>query len=296
MTHSKVADLSMPSSTASVEIRPGVRIAYEDHWFGAPWTAPEVVFMLHGIGERSTAWWRWVPHLAGRYRLIRPNMPGFGVSPMPDGYSWEPEALAEDISLLMLQLGVESAHIVGAKYGGSIAMRFAIDHPKQTLSLGVFGSPAKSVYRADHEGRSAAQEMARMGREAWLARTMRSRLGSQVSDVQIHWWTAMQSSGDDRAAVAAATAISKMDLTADLPRIEALTLIATTTRSGLQSVDTARAYQTLIPHSRLLVIDSDSYHIAAADPDLCVAHYREFLDGVGANRPGDSVNPRRENY
>ena len=59
-----------------VEIRPGVWMAYEDHWFGAPWTAPETVVMVHGNSESSRAWTCWVPHLARHYRVIRPDLPG----------------------------------------------------------------------------------------------------------------------------------------------------------------------------------------------------------------------------
>ena len=51
-----------------VEIRPGVWMAYEDHWFGEPWTAPETVVMIHGNSESSRAWTCWVPHLARHYR------------------------------------------------------------------------------------------------------------------------------------------------------------------------------------------------------------------------------------
>ena len=47
-----------------VEIRPGVWIAYEDDWFGKPWSVPETVVMVHGNSESSRAWVSWVTHLA----------------------------------------------------------------------------------------------------------------------------------------------------------------------------------------------------------------------------------------
>jgi len=46
------------------EIRPGVWIAYEDDWFGKPWSVPETVVMVHGNSESSRAWVSWVTHLA----------------------------------------------------------------------------------------------------------------------------------------------------------------------------------------------------------------------------------------
>ncbi len=71
-----------------VEIRPGVTVAYEDHWFGPPWTTPETVVMIHGNSESSRAWTRWVPHLAGKYRVVRLDLPGFGASSEPPDYGW----------------------------------------------------------------------------------------------------------------------------------------------------------------------------------------------------------------
>ena len=71
-----------------VEIRPGVWMAYEDHWFGEPWTVPEIVVMVHGNSKSSRAWTPWVPHLAGKYRVMRPDLPGFGASTEPPDYGW----------------------------------------------------------------------------------------------------------------------------------------------------------------------------------------------------------------
>ena len=81
-----------------VEIRPGVWMAYEDHWFGRPWTTRETVVMIHGNSESSRAWTAWVPHFAGKYRVLRPDLPGFGASTEPPGYGWSAGELAADIA------------------------------------------------------------------------------------------------------------------------------------------------------------------------------------------------------
>src|SRR5205085_12012882 len=108
-----------------------VVMAYEDHWFGAPWTAPETVVMVHGNSESSRAWTQWVPHLAGHYRVVRPDLPGFGQSPAPETYSWSAPELAGDIGHFLDALKVETCHLIGAKYGGSACMRLAIDQPRR---------------------------------------------------------------------------------------------------------------------------------------------------------------------
>jgi hypothetical protein len=54
----------------------------------------------------------------------------------------------------------------------------------------------------------------------------------------------------------------------------------TADRSKLQSVEKVRQYQTLIPNSRLVVLQSDAYHIAAANADECVANVLAFIKEV----------------
>ena len=72
-------------------------MAYEDHCFARPWGAPETVVMVHGNAESSRAWTPWVPHLAGKYRVVRLDMPGFGASSEPPDYGWSADELAADI-------------------------------------------------------------------------------------------------------------------------------------------------------------------------------------------------------
>src|SRR5258705_4880757 len=112
----------------TVEIRPGVALAYEDDWFGPPWTVPQSVVMIHGNAESSRAWFAWVPRLAARYRVIRPDLPGFGASPAPERYGWSVDELAADIGHFLDALGIAKCHLVGAKYGG--AARPCISRPQ----------------------------------------------------------------------------------------------------------------------------------------------------------------------
>jgi pimeloyl-ACP methyl ester carboxylesterase len=86
-----------------------------------------------------------------------------------------------------------------------------------------------------------------------------------------------------RAAHAASASRVDMDLEDDLQRITAPTLIVTTQESGLQSVAAVERYAKRIPNSRVIVLPGDSYHIAAAEPDLCAQHALRFIEQVGMN-------------
>lgn len=258
-----------------VEIRPGVWISYEDHWFGEPWIVPETVVMVHGNSESSRAWTCWVPHLTRKYRVVRPDLPGFGELPEPPGYGWSAAELAADIGLLLDALKIQTCHLIGAKYGGSACMRFAIDQPHRLLSLCLFGSPVRG------SGSGNADTIRAKGVRHWAADTMRSRLGSSASEAQLKWWAnELMGKTAARPAYSASASRIDMELEDELPRITVPTLIVTTQESGLQSVEAVERYARRIPNSQVIVLPGDSYHIAAVEPDLCAQHALRFIEQV----------------
>jgi len=258
-----------------VDIRPGLKMAYEDHWFGAPWTTPETVVMVHGNSESSRAWTQWVPHLAGRYRVVRPDLPGFGASTAPADYGFSAGELAADIGRFLDALGIEACHLIGAKYGGSACMQFASEQPHRLLSLSLFGSPIRG------SGSGNADAIRTKGVRQWAAETMRSRLGSTASDAQMTWWAdELMGRTAQRSAQGASSARIDMDLDTVLPRITAPTLIVTTTESGLQSVETVERFARRFPDARVIVLPGDSFHIAAVEPHLCARHTLDFMAEV----------------
>lgn len=57
---------------------PDLEMHYRIDDFTDPWTEPETILMLHGNCESGTAWYAWVPHLARCFRVVRPDMRGYG--------------------------------------------------------------------------------------------------------------------------------------------------------------------------------------------------------------------------
>src|SRR2546422_2133030 len=235
---------------------------YREDWLGEPWRKPEPVVLIHGNDESSVEWYAWVPRMAQEYRLIRPDLPGLGHSNVPRGFEYSLANLARFVTQVMDKAGVDSAHIIGAKTGGAVAMRFAADYPKRTRSLVVVGGPASPLVIADPS-----------------PIPQRDRLGSNASKEMIAYWNTLFSRPDREGVEGLSKSLSNFDLAKEgvLQRITAPTLVITADRSKMHSVEKARAYQVQIPNSRLVVIRSDAYHIAAANADECVAHTLAFL-------------------
>ena len=107
----------------------------------------------------------------------------------------------------------------------------------------------------------------------------RDRLGSNAPREMVEYWNTLFSRPDREGVKGLSEAMSKFDLAKEgvLQRISAPTLVITADRTKMHSVEEARAYQAQIPNSRLVVIRSDAYHIAAANADECVSHTLAFL-------------------
>lgn len=235
---------------------------YRDDWFGEPWGRPETAVLIHGNDESSIVWYAWMPRMAQEFRVIRPDLPGFGRSGIPAAFDWSMKGLATFVARVLDRAGVARAHIIGAKTGGAIAMQFAADYADRTLTLSVVSGPASVIEIANPS-----------------PIPQRDRLGSHAPKEMVDYWNTMFGTAPEAGTKGLRTALSKFDLARDgvLQRIKAPALVITADKSALQSVEKVRAYQRLIPNSRLVVLDSDAYHIAAANAGECVSNILAFI-------------------
>jgi pimeloyl-ACP methyl ester carboxylesterase len=235
---------------------------YREDWLGEPWRKPEPVVLIHGNDESSVQWYAWVPRMAQEYRLIRPDLPGLGHSTVPPGFEYTLASLGRYVTQVMDKAGVDSAHIVGAKTGAAVAMRFAADYPQRTRKLVVVGGPASPLR---FENQSSVPQL--------------DRLGSHASKEMIEYWNQVFKAANPQGVKGLGDALRNFDLAKEgvLQRIIAPTLVITADRTKMQSVEKVLAYQRLIPNSRLAVIRSDAYHLAAANAEECVELTLAFL-------------------
>ena len=265
------------------EAAPGVRLHYLVDDFTDPWREPETVLLLHGNAESGLAWYAWVPLLARSFRVIRPDMRGYGAStPMPRDFPWTLDVIIDDHARLMDALGVQRFHLVGAKIGGIIARAFAARRPERVATLTVVGSPPPLRQGAEHIP-ALTEEFETRGVEHWARRTMAGRLGERFPAEGVEWWIRFMGRTPVSTIVGFNAAINYSDIRADLPKIGCPTLVITTDGSGLASVEETRAWQQAIAGSELLVIPGNSFHVAASDAERCA---RATLDFIGRRGSG----------
>jgi pimeloyl-ACP methyl ester carboxylesterase len=247
------------SSSATVALGAGLQLHYREDWLGAPWINPEAALLIHGNLESGEVWFGWLPQMAQQFRVFRPDLPGFGQSTAPADFDWTLENLATVLANFLDKVGVSSAHIVGAKTGGVIAMQFAASYPQKTRSLVLASGPFAPV---DPKFEHAPQSL---------------RLGSSATPEEIKYFDSLTAAASKETRAGVQKVLAKINLDGVLPRITAPTLVITSDRSALQSVETVLRYQPKIPNSRLLVLTSDAYHVAVANADECVRNTLAFI-------------------
>lgn len=101
------------------------------------------VVFLHGSGPGVTAWANWnklFPLMKEQYRLIAPDMAGFGFTErMPDAV-YNMNAWVQQTIDLFEALQIEKANLVGNSFGGALALNMAIKYPDRINKLVLMGS------------------------------------------------------------------------------------------------------------------------------------------------------------
>lgn len=89
------------------------------------------LLMLHAGVADSRMWEPQVAVFADTFQLIRPDLRGFGQSALPDGSF----AHHEDLLALLNALGAERTWLMGASFGGRIAVDFCLSYPERVRGL-----------------------------------------------------------------------------------------------------------------------------------------------------------------
>lgn len=122
-------------STRDVGTR-GARVRFYEGGEGPP------LLLVHGYLWSGTVWEDVFPLLGARFRVIVPDLPGFGESekPPPARYAYGLDAFAESLVDLVAALGVGRVSVCGHSMGGAVALTLAAHHPDLVEKL-VVASP-----------------------------------------------------------------------------------------------------------------------------------------------------------
>ncbi|WP_040821012.1 alpha/beta fold hydrolase [Nocardia jiangxiensis] len=127
-----------------------VRVGEREIFFTEAGSGPAVV-LLHGGGPGASGlsnYSRNIDALAGRFRVIVPDLPGYGRSDKRIDQSDPFGDLARAVGDLLDEIGIATAHLVGNSYGGAAALRLAMDRPGKVGRMILMGPGGVGATRA----------------------------------------------------------------------------------------------------------------------------------------------------
>lgn len=120
----------------------GVRVPYL-----AAGDGPSVL-MLHGFADQKETWSLVGRLLSARYRVLAPDLPGFGAAGRIGASEASTAVLARYVVGFMDALGVDVAHVVGNSMGGGVAQRLGAGWPDRVSSLGLICSMGPEIHKS----------------------------------------------------------------------------------------------------------------------------------------------------
>ena len=133
---SSVTAPTSPEIAQTVDVG-GLATNYHDVGTGAP------VVLIHGSGPGVTAWANWrltLPELGRRFRVVAPDVLGFGYTQRPDPVTYDMDTWAEHLLGFLDALGLERVSLVGNSFGGALALSMATRAPERVDKLVLMGS------------------------------------------------------------------------------------------------------------------------------------------------------------
>ncbi|MDP3227252.1 MAG: alpha/beta fold hydrolase [Acidovorax sp.] len=97
--------------------------------------------LLHGIFAEKDHWVDFARPLTATYRVIAPDLPGFGESTRHENLPYDYSAHVTRLGAFLDTLGIQRAHLAGNSMGGTIAALYALEHPERVASVAFIGAP-----------------------------------------------------------------------------------------------------------------------------------------------------------
>jgi pimeloyl-ACP methyl ester carboxylesterase len=244
------------------------------------------VIMLHGFGASLHTWDAWTASLSGRYRVIRYDLPGFGLSPPRASGDYSLAADIAQLGAVMDSLGLARATLIGSSMGGKIAWHFAARFPGRVEKL-VLISPDGFAQPGQRYGEAPRVGLALGLMTMFLPKPLlRANLAPAYADptrltdaIVTRYQDMMLAPGARRAMIARLRQSVLEDPAALLPKVTMPVLLLWGAQDRLIPVSNAEDYLRLLPDARLVRFPSLGHLPHEEGPEESLAPVLAFLGG-----------------
>ncbi len=239
-------------------------------------SAAPALLLLHSLGTSLHVWDAQAEALSGRFRIIRPDLRGHGLTAVTPG-PYAMATLARDVLGVLDALSVAGAHVAGLSIGGLIAQAMAEIAPQRVASLILCDTAMVIPPPANWHERARLVRAGGMAAiaEAVMARWVTPGFRDQPAAIGLRQ---MLLRTDPEGYAGAAEAIATADFTATTPKRKCPAHVIVGAQDEATPLASAKALQAALGAS-LTVID-DAAHIPTIEkPDAVTA---AFLDAMRA--------------
>lgn len=283
-------------SVRYVRTQDGVRLAWAEAGSGPP-LVKAANWLTHLEYEWDSPVWRhWMHFLAGRFRFIRYDERGCGMSDCPLGELTVANWLSDLEEVIDAGDPEGPVILLGISQGAAAAVAYAVRHPERVSHLILYGGYAQGAARrggqAERERHRAMVQLARYG---WASdnptfrQVFTSRFIPGGSDQQLRWFNELC-----RKTISAANAArllemrSLLDIRDLLPRVRTPTLVLHARDDEVIPLSSGRLLAAEIPNAEFIELDSRN-HVLLEDEPAWERFCEAVVDftGVGGRRPGE---------
>ena len=258
----------------------GRTVAGASFYFEEAGAGPAVV-LLHGFPLDSRIWKGQRDALASRYRVIAPDLRGFGKSQSRETFTIE--SLADDVHALLAEIGALPCVLGGLSMGGYVALEYVKKYPTDLRALMLIDTKAEGD---TPEGKEARVKMAQLAREKGSAAVAEQMMPKMLAPDADKYRPAVVKELRAIMEACPATTIEnalmamreRRDHSANLPSIAAPTLILVGEADAITPPKVSQAMKDAIPNSQMVLIKGAGHMTPMEQPEQVNQAMMAFLD------------------
>lgn len=238
---------------------------------------PALVF-INSLGTDFRSWQQVVPAFAERFRIIRYDKRGHGLSEAPDA-PYTMDQHIDDLAGLLKQLGVRDAVVVGLSIGGLIAMGLATHYPDLVRALVLsntaakIGTPEMWQQRMDTISEGGIEALSTPILERWFSASYRASHPDEMAG-----WHAMLTRTPVQGYLGSCAAIRDTDFRQAVSSLSLPTLCIAGSDDGATPPDLVRETAGLIPDAAFAEIAGVGHLPCIEAPQVMIAEIETFFE------------------
>ena len=239
-------------------------------------SGPPLVLVGGKTSNIEGAWWRYIPALAPRFKVIALDNRGTGASDKPET-PYSTPLMAEDALAVLRDTGETSAHWFGLSMGGMILQQLALAHPEAVRSL-ILGATHCGGERPAVTGAPAIEGPLRRYANLYDARFIADH-PDWVREDATHFGTMPL-----HAIVRQDQAVTQHNLCDRLREIRQPVLVLHGRQDRMVPFARAEELQRAIPHARLHILDAAGHQVHSEQFATVLQLVQDFIEEVERQR------------